>query len=195
MAAPLPEPRRFNWSHAAYDRAAIFLTDPSALMQLTLEEAGVVVGYMSPLEVPKGRTFIREGNTDDKGFMALVMSGEVVVETIVVSRTEPVTIGVLGPGSLVGEVGLVDREPRSASVTASTDVLCAILTREDLSELIRIEPGIGAKLLLAISARLAERLRDNARKLRLYTKLAKVMQEEIDQLLRAPIRPPGAPTA
>jgi len=37
--------------------------------------------------------------------------------------------------------------------------------------------------LLAISARLAERLRDNARKLRLYAKLAKAMQLEIDRVV------------
>ena len=38
-------------------------------------------------------------------------------------------------------------------------------------------------LLLANAARLAERLRDNARKLRLYAKLAKAMQLEIDRAL------------
>ena len=124
--------------------------------------------------------------------MALVMSGEVIVESITVSRNEPVTMKVLGPGSLVGEVGLVDRDPRTASVTASTDVLCAILSRDDLAELIGSEPSIGAKLMLAIAARMAERMRDTVRKLRLYTKLAKVMQEEIDTLLRVPVARRGA---
>jgi hypothetical protein len=34
--------------------------------------------------------------------------------------------------------------------------------------------------LLAIAANLAERLRDNARKLRLYAKLAKTMHQELE---------------
>jgi CRP/FNR family cyclic AMP-dependent transcriptional regulator len=167
----------------AFETAAELLTAPNALMHLTLEEARVVVGYMSPRFIPADTTFIREGDAVDEGFMALLLEGEIVVESITVSSTEPLTIRVLGPGSLVGEVGLVDKEPRSASCTTSADSLCAILSRDALQALINDEPRIGSKLLLAISARLAERLRDNARKLRLYAKLAKAMQLEIDRLL------------
>nr|WP_295773834.1 cyclic nucleotide-binding domain-containing protein [Rhodoferax sp.] len=172
-----------NMHIRAFETAAELLTAPNALLHLTLEEARVVVGYMSPQFYPAETTFIREGDSADEGFMALLLEGEVVVESVTVSRTEPLTIRVLGPGSLIGEVGLVDREPRSASCTASADSLCAILTRDSLEALINDEPRIGAKLLLAIAARLAERLRDNARKLRLYAKLAKAMQLEIDRAL------------
>lgn len=166
--------------------AAELLTAPGALMQLTLEEARVVVGFMTPRHIAADTTFIQEGDIGDDGFMALLLDGEVVVESIVVSRTEPVTIKVLGPGSLVGEVGLMDKEPRSASCTASTDVTCAILTRAAIEALIDAEPRVGAKLLLAISARLAQRLRDNARKLRLYAKLAQAMSEEMEVFIRSP---------
>ena len=120
----------------AFERAAELLTAPSALMHLTLDEARVVVGYMTPEFIPNNTTFIREGDAADDGFMALLLEGEVIVETVTVSRTEPLTIGVLAPGSLVGEVGLVDREPRSASCTTSADSLFAILTRHALECLI-----------------------------------------------------------
>lgn len=167
------------------DNAAQLLTAPGALMQLTLDEARTVARYMTERTIPADTTFIREGDAGDDGFMALLLEGEVVVESIVVSRTEPVTIKVLGPGSLVGEVGLVDREPRSASCTASTDVVCAILTREAIEALIDAQPRVGAKLLLAISVRLAQRLRDNARKLRLYAKLAQAMSMEMNGFIRS----------
>lgn len=183
MAIPhAPLPPDFD-RDKTFEHASELLTAPSALMHLTLEEARVVVGYMVPYFIEADTTFIREGDAGDEGFMALLLDGEVVVESITVSRTEPLTLKVLGPGSLVGEVGLVDKEPRSASCTASTDVLCAILSRRSLQVLISAEPHIGAKLLLSISARLAERLRDNARKLKLYAKLAKAMQMEIDHFL------------
>jgi CRP/FNR family cyclic AMP-dependent transcriptional regulator len=71
-----------------------------------------------------------------------------------------------------------------ASCTTSTDTLCAILTHDAIKSLIAAEPRTGAKLLLAISAHLAERLRDNARKLRLYAKLAQAMQQEIELFTR-----------
>lgn len=173
------------------EHAAQLLTAPSALMQLTLAEARVVVSYMTPRFIEADTTFIREGDAGDNGFMALLLRGEVVVESITVSRTEPVTIKVLGPGSLVGEVGLVDNEPRSASCTASTDLYCAVLTREAIEALISDEPRMGAKLLLAVSARLAERLRDTARQLKLYAKLATAMQEEIERFTR-PVKPSDA---
>lgn len=169
----------------AFERAAELLTAPNALMHLNLDEARVVVGYMTPRFIPAETTFIREGDAADDGFMALLLEGEIVVESVTVSRTEPLTISVLGPGALVGEVGLVDREPRSASCTASTDVVCAILTREAIEALIDAQPRVGAKLLLAISVRLAQRLRDNARKLRLYAKLAQAMSMEMNGFIRA----------
>lgn len=172
----------------AFETAAEMLTAPAALVHLSLAEARVVVGYMTPRRIPANTTFIKEGDSGDDGFLALLLEGEVVVESISVSRTEPVTIGVLGAGSLVGEVGLIDCAPRSASCTTSTDSLCAILERTALMALIDEEPRIGCKLLLAISSLLAERMRDNARKLRLYAKLAQSMQMEIDKMLiRRPV--------
>lgn len=166
------------------ERAAELLAAPSGLMQLSLDEARVVVDHMTPRYFAADTTFLTEGDADDEGFMALVLKGEVVVESITVSRTVPLTLNVLGTGSLVGEVGFLDQGPRLASCTTSTDTLCAILTRQAIEKLIATEPRTGAKLMMAISTRLAERLRDNSRKLKLYTKLAQAMQQEIDLMLR-----------
>jgi CRP/FNR family transcriptional regulator, cyclic AMP receptor protein len=138
--------------------------------------------------------FIKEGDAGDGGFMALLIEGDVVVEQITVKRTEPITVRVLGPGSLVGEMGLVDNEPRSASCTASSDVMCAILTPAAIELMIAEVPMVAAKLLLSVSSHIAERLRNTARQLKLYARLASAMQEEIEQLTRiseTPItRPP-----
>ena len=101
--------------------AARLLTAPAALMQLSLVEAKIVVSYMRPDRVPAGETFITEGDTDNTGFMVLLLDGEVIVESITVSRTHPVTTAVLGPGSLIGEMGILDTGPRSASCTTATD--------------------------------------------------------------------------
>jgi CRP/FNR family transcriptional regulator, cyclic AMP receptor protein len=165
------------------DLAAELLTAPTALMQLSLEEARVVVSYMKPLKISAGTAFIKEGDTKDTGYMLLVLHGEVTVENIVVSRTSAVTINVLGPGSLIGEMGLVDGEPRSATCTATSDVRGATLTRNALEELMNDEPHIGAKFMMAVSLRIAQRLRETADKLRLYSQLTTAMQQEIDRLM------------
>ncbi len=93
------------------EHAARLLAAPAALVQLSLVEAKIVVSYMRPEKVPAGVTFITEGDADNTGFMVLLLDGEVVVESITVSRTHPVTTAMLGPGSLVGEMGLLDTGP------------------------------------------------------------------------------------
>jgi CRP/FNR family transcriptional regulator, cyclic AMP receptor protein len=164
--------------------AAELLTTPTALMQLTNEEARVVVGYMQQRRIAEGTTFIQEGDTRNTGFMLLVLGGEVTVETIVVSRVEPVTVTVLGVGSLIGEMGMLDGEPRSASCTASSELICAILTRDALEALMTKNPRVAAKLMLAVSLRITQRLRDASDKLKMYAQLTLTMQQEIDHMVQ-----------
>ena len=164
-------------------RAAELLAAPSALVQLSLAEARVVVGYMRPRHIPAGTMFIREGDDQNTGFMVLVLEGDVVVESIVVSRVSPITLTVLGPGSLHGDLGLIDGLPRSASCTAGTEISCAVLTRESLLQLLKDQPTITAKLMMAIAVRMGERSRDNNDKLKKYVQLTKAMQQEIDHLM------------
>ena len=166
------------------EMAANMLTAPTALMQLTYEEARVIVSYMQPRKIADGTTFIKEGDTQDTDFMLLLLDGEVTIESIVVSRTEPITVTVLGPGNLIGEMGLLDGEPRSASCTTISDVRCAILTRAALTQLLDDDPRTAAKLMLAVSLRIANRMRESADKLKLYAQLTQAMQQEIEKLMR-----------
>ena len=163
--------------------AASLLIAPTALMQLTPEEALTVVSFMIPRRISLGTTFIREGDKHDTGYMLLLVEGEVTVENIVVSRHMPVTVTVLGPGSLIGEMGLVDGQARLASCTASTDVSCAILSRDALEKLSFENPLTAAKLMFAVSQRIAERLRETAEKLKTYSQLVQAMQQEINRLM------------
>lgn len=163
--------------------AAELLRGPTALLQLTLPEARQVVSYMLPMRIPEGNTFIRQGDRQSTDFMVLVLEGEVTVDTIVVSRTQPMVVNVLGKGSLIGEMGLLDGEPRAASCTASSPLTCAILTRRALEELLIDDPQTTAKLMLAVSIRIAQRMRDTSDKLKRYAQLTQTMQQEINRLL------------
>lgn len=172
-------------SHIAHE-AARLLRAPTALMQLSEAEALTVVGFMRPRRYRAGSTIIRQGEADDTGFMVLVLDGEVTVENLIARRYDPVTLNVLGPGSLIGEMALVDGGARSASCTASTEVRCAVLTREALEALITEQPATAAKLMTAVAQRLAERLRESGHKLQVYGQLVQSMQQEIDALMPTP---------
>ena len=161
------------------DLAAKFLIAPTAMIQLSLAEAHVVVGYMQPQIVEQGTVFIREGDVSDTGFMMLLLDGEVTVESQLVSRAEPIILSVQGRGSLIGELGMLDHSPRYASCVATTTLRCAILTREALQLLMEEHPLVTAKLLLAVSLRVAERLRERSDTLKMYVQLMEAMQQEI----------------
>jgi CRP-like cAMP-binding protein len=178
-----------NGSPSAHE-AAHLLRAPTALMQLSETEALTVVGFMRPRRYASGSTIIRQGETADTGFMVLVLDGEITVENLVASRANPATVNVLGPGSLIGEMSLVDGAARSASCTASTDVRCAVLTREALEALTAEQPATAAKLMTAVAQRLAERLRESSHKLQIYSKLVSTLQQEIDALMPTPDRRP-----
>ena len=161
------------------DLAAELLITPTALMQLTPQEARVVVRYMQPQMVEKGTVLIREGDARDTSFMLLLIDGEVTIESLVVGRTESIVITVLGPGNLIGELGLLDGKARYASCVAATPLRAAVLTRESLDLLMHEEPAIAAKLILGISMRIGVRLREVTDKLKMYVQLTQAMEQEI----------------
>lgn len=167
-------------------RAAELLRSTSALVQLDEADSLTAMGFMELRRYAEGDTIIRQGASGaagDDGFMALVVDGEVTVEADLVSRLDKLTVNVLGPGSLMGEISLMDGAARSAHCTASTAVQCAVLTRESLEALIREEPTTAAKLLSAVAQRLSARLRQTDIKLQLYSQLVFSMQKEIDKLI------------
>lgn len=175
--------------------AISLLRAPTAFMRLSHEEAAVVLDYMQPGSMPVGLTFIRQGDEEFNDFMMLILQGDVAVEAKDPRTLGTSTLTVLGPGSLIGEMALLDGEPRYASCTASTEVLFARLRREDFQRLLQEQPVIGNKLLLAIAFRLTARLRDTTDKLKVTSRLVTTLQQELEHLLPTPggIRRTGSP--
>lgn len=65
----------------------------------------------------------------------------------------------LGPGASVGEVALMDQQPRSATVIAKTDSVLAVIPAMQLWHLMEKRPEIGKTILFNIGRVLASRLR------------------------------------
>ena len=183
-AAPASRTRPIAEAPELAQAAAELLRTPSALTALTADEARCVVAYMRLVGYPAGATMMREGDQIHTGYMLLLLSGEVSVETAQADQADAISISVLGPGNLLGEMGLLDGEPRSVSCVAATRVEAAGLSREALELLIREHPAVGARLMTAVAKRLADRLRAAGDQLRIYSQLATDMQLEIDGLRR-----------
>jgi MFS family permease len=90
-----------------------------------LSEAAVeyLAGAMTPVEQPAGSVILRQGDAGDRYY--LVEKGE--VEVSVDGRVA----STLGPGEGFGEIALLRDVPRTAAVTAKTDVTLHALERDD----------------------------------------------------------------
>ena len=177
-------PRATQKSPTLAAAAITLLRTPTALAQLSPEEAACVVSFMRLVGFASGATVIKEGDQLETGYMLLLLSGEVSVQTLDAGTREPVVISVLGPGNLVGEMGLLDGAPRSATCVATSRIEAAVLSRGALDQLIEQHPQVGAKLMVALSQRLGDRLRATGQQIGMYVQLMHNMQLEIDGLKR-----------
>jgi CRP-like cAMP-binding protein len=164
------------------------LRSPHALFGLSADEARAVIGYMHVVAYAKGATLLREGDGSDAAEMLLLLDGEVSVDAGTGSTGGGVSIASLGPGSVLGEVALLDGLPRSAQCTALSPVRAAGLTRSALQAMLDQQPRVAAKLMIALSQRITERLRGMGQQLQVYADLAASLQAEVDRLRAAPRR-------
>ncbi|MDB5826519.1 MAG: hypothetical protein JWQ73_739 [Variovorax sp.] len=162
------------------ERAARLLMVAAPLAQLELEDALIVIDAMEPAFVRAGLILMEQDEANDTDYMALVLEGEVRAESGTGVTGEEIVVSVIGPGSLIGEMGLLDGAPRSATCTALTDLKLATLSREALMTLIDGHPTVSARLLLAISKGLSDRLRDSNRRLRLLMQVTRAVQLELN---------------
>ncbi len=104
-----------------------------------------------------GQNVVLEGDDGDELFV--VLSGSVQVHS---GSTEIVR---LGPGQHFGEMALVDKAPRNASVSALEASSMLAIRRRDFFELIRKDHDVAVKLLWSFLGVLAKRLRTTSRDL------------------------------
>ena len=135
---------------------------------------------MRPLHVLADTLLFEEGDAVDNDYMVLVLQGQLRAVSSTSIPDGEVVITVVGPGSLLGEMGVIDGGPRSASCTALTDVKLGVLSREALLGLIDSHPAVAARMMLGISAVLAGRLREGNRRMRTLSQVSRALQLELD---------------
>jgi CRP-like cAMP-binding protein len=112
--------------------------------------------YMRCYRAPLGTEIICEGDQGD--FMLLLLDGSVEIVKKDVRGLAQI-MGTVGPGKTLGEMSLIDGEPRFASCIALDTIELAVLDRESLSRIIAEKPAIGVKLLMELLMLLNQRLR------------------------------------
>jgi CRP-like cAMP-binding protein len=181
VQSPGRQARSLATQPALADLAIELLMTSAAIADLSVEEAACVAGYMGLITYPAGGVVLREGDATNTSYMLLILSGEVTVETADPVLATGVPISVLGPGNVIGEMGLIDGSPRSATCVAATALQAAGLTRKALQRLVDEHPKVGAKLMIGLCKRLADRLRALNEQLQIYSRLNATLQQQVDR--------------
>jgi CRP/FNR family cyclic AMP-dependent transcriptional regulator len=114
--------------------------------ELDPRELGQVARLFKERRFVQGETVTKEGLGGAAFF--LIESGEAAVT---VAGTERAS---LGPGDYFGEIALIDEGARSATITATTDLVCFGLTLWEFRPLVRSNGEISWKLMQALVRRL-----------------------------------------
>ncbi len=74
-------------------------------------------------------------------------------------------IAVVDAGKTLGEMSMIDGEPRFATCIADQPTMIAVLNRENLARIIVEQPMLGAKILMEFVLMLSQRLRATSTRL------------------------------
>ncbi len=114
---------------------------------LSDDQLALLAEVAAPVEVGVGRPLARQGEIGSGLFVILEGRVRVVRDGETVAR--------LGPGECVGELSVLDRRPRVASVVAEEPTRCLAVAAWDAEQLLLAHPAVT----LALLRTLAERLR------------------------------------
>jgi CRP-like cAMP-binding protein len=126
------------------------------------EEITTLAGFFHVLRATPGLPVIHEGGSGD--YMLLVLSGRVDVLKRAQDGSSRL-MATVGPGMTLGEMSMIDGEPRFATCMAIEPTTVAVLTRDDMRRIIEDAPRLGTKILLNLMTLLAQRLRRTSAKL------------------------------
>ncbi len=118
--------------------------------------------YMPCYRAPAGAPIIREDDIGD--FLVLVLSGIVEITKRDGSGIAA-PLSTVGAGKTLGEMSVIDGQPRFASCVALEDAEFAVLDRDHLTRIIADDPRLGNKLLIVMVQLLSQRLRSMIAKL------------------------------
>jgi CRP-like cAMP-binding protein/predicted GNAT family N-acyltransferase len=139
-----------QWAQAMDARTAALLNgfSPDQIQKLLM--AGTV------LQCRAGDELLREGEAGHEMF--LIIEGTARI-TAAKAGAEESLIGLLAAGETFGELALVSRAMRSASIRAQTDMQVLVISQEFLQSAMRAMPDVAIKLLYNLAAVLGDKLR------------------------------------
>jgi signal transduction histidine kinase len=128
------------------------------LHQLATAGRELLSKLMTEQQYLPGQVIFKEGDLGDA--MYIIWSGRAAV--VKGEFQAPTVLGYRGAGDIVGEMALLENQPRSASIVALEQLRALRVVRKDFEAMLNSNPALGLSILSTLSARL--RAADDARK-------------------------------
>ena len=125
-------------------------------------EVLLLAHFMQVYRAAAGAEVIREGDGGD--FMLMLLEGRIEVHKRDRWNTQQL-LAAVESGRTLGEMSMIDGEPRFATCIAAEPSLIAVLDRESLARIIVEQPLLGAKVLMELVLMLSHRLRATSQRL------------------------------
>jgi CRP-like cAMP-binding protein len=132
----------------AADPKIELLSHVQMFSSLNKKELGLIARSADVVTVKPGTEIVTQGTPGHEFY--LVVSGQATV------RRNGRKIATLGPGQYFGELALLDRGPRSATVIAETEVELAIISQREFLAVLNQVPAVAYKLLVSMASRLRD---------------------------------------
>ena len=124
------------------------LADVPLFSALSRKDLQRIAKASDEVDVKAGRVLVDQGKTGHEFFLILDGSASV--------RRNNRKVATLKAGQYFGELSLLSREPRDASVVADTDMKLLILGQREFTGLLDSVPGLASKILAIMARRLRE---------------------------------------
>ncbi len=121
-------------------RAPLFATASKA-------ELAEVASLADEIDLPAGKTLIKEGDSGSEFFVLIDGTADV--------ERDGKKIAKLGPGDFFGEIALISKVPRNATITTTSPARALVITDRAFRQLLDHSPKIQIGVLTALAERLA----------------------------------------
>lgn len=124
--------------------------------ELDQDELASVTQWIKPYKAKSGATVFEEGS--QAPHLCLIAEGEISIFKEI-SDSEHLKVADIKAGGSIGEMGILDGEPVSASAIASVDSVVFTISGADFEKLVSENEKLGVKLLWKIGKIISLRLR------------------------------------
>jgi CRP-like cAMP-binding protein len=114
---------------------------------ISKSELQEVASIADEIDLPEGKVLIKEGDTGREFFVLIEGTADV--------ERGGRKVAALGPGDFFGEIALIAKVPRNATITTTSPVRALVVTDRDFRALLDHSPQIQIGVLLALAERIA----------------------------------------